>query len=380
MNRRLRTLSRQFRDRWRMVPMFIAIERALLRSLPCPLRPGLVLRGFHSFSQSLYRFDVHPRELYVSDLQRLRSDGIDGEAGVLLNDKMLFERVFGRWLPVPPNLAITRRTGGGGVEIRSLSDVAGTHRPLTVGECLDISPEGVVCKPLQGSQGKSIVFVHRDGAHGCSWNGTAMSLEEAEQRLQRRADVLVVHFVRQAEATAAYNPRTTNTLRVLTMVDPRTGKAFVARAVQRIGVRASEPVDNWSKGGLSARVDARTGRLGPGVTKPSSGPLEWHAQHPETHAPIEGTEVPNWTRIREGLLQTAERFPMLPYIGWDVIPTDTGYSVIEGNFRSDVNLLQVHGGLLADEQVRDFYAHHGLISAKATLAAANAAGRSAVRP
>ena len=78
-------------------------------------------------------------------------------------------------------------------------------------------------------------------------------------------------FVRQATRNELLHPATTNTVRVLTMVDPDDGSAFVARAVQRIGVRASVPVDNWTQGGLSAMVDPASGRLGRGDHKDPGG-------------------------------------------------------------------------------------------------------------
>lgn len=358
---RVRRALRAAMDRFWSLGEFLADEWTSRQALGGRLRPRLVVRGFHSVSHQIYGLDRHAIDLYVSDLQRLRSGRIDEAASVLLCDKLLFERVFSPWLPVPASVALTRCPTALLGSIRSVSETIGLHRPLTLAECLSVCPDGVVCKPVGGAFGRGIVVIRPHGTDECSWNGTPMSLQAANDRLARTEGMLIVAFVQQARATALFNPRTTNTLRVLTMVDPGTGQAFVARAVQRIGVRASEPVDNWSQGGLCALVDTQTGQLGPAVTKPTRGLLEWHVRHPETGTAIEGTVVPNWATICGGLLRAAEMFPMLPYVGWDVIPTDVGYAVIEGNFRSDVNLLQVHGGLLADERVHAFYRHHRIV-------------------
>jgi cell division septal protein FtsQ len=49
-------------------------------------------------------------------------------------------------------------------------------------------------------------------------------------------------------------------------------------------------------------------------------------------------------------------------VGWDVLVDATGESVIlEANRNSDVNLLQVHGGLLAEPRIRQFYQVVGLL-------------------
>jgi hypothetical protein len=54
--------------------------------------------------------------------------------------------------------------------------------------------------------------------------------------------------------------------------------------------------------------------------------------------------------------------PLTPYIGWDVVVTDThgSFRVVEGNSSPDV-INQTHEPLLADERVVRFYEHHGVI-------------------
>jgi hypothetical protein len=86
-----------------------------------------------------------------------------------------------------------------------------------------------------------------------------------------------------------------------------------------------------------------------------------HATHPDTGTPIEGAVVSGWPAVRDGIVALATRLPFLPYVGWDVVVTDEGYQVIEGNRRPDVNLLQVHRPLLADPRVRRFYERHGVL-------------------
>lgn len=66
--------------------------------------------------------------------------------------------------------------------------------------------------------------------------------------------------------------------------------------------------------------------------------------------------------MRAGILALAGRLSFLPYVGWDVVVTERGHAVLEGNHYCDVNLLQVHGPLLRDERVRALYARHGVLS------------------
>lgn len=76
---------------------------------------------------------------------------------------------------------------------------------------------------------------------------------------------------------------------------------------------------------------------------------------------IEGLSVPDF----KGVIETAERLhramPYIDYVGWDFAVTDDGICVIEANNTTDVDLIQVHGPLLADDRVVRFYqANHVL--------------------
>lgn len=191
-------------------------------------------------------------------------------------------------------------------------------------------------------------------------NGEPLAWDQIERRLSALDDHIVTDFVHQASYARRVHPDTTNTVRVLTMHDDRG--PFIAAAVHRFGTPASAPADNWSKGGLSAAIDVETGMLGAGVQRPRAGSVERRDVHPATGAQISGIHVPNWEAVRDGVLRAAGLVPFLPYVGWDLIVTDDGdgFSVVEGNKYTDVNLLQVHGPLMAAARVRAFFAAHGI--------------------
>ncbi len=194
---------------------------------------------------------------------------------------------------------------------------------------------------------------------GFMLNGQSVSWSDIENRLRRLADHVVTDFVTQAAYARDIFAGTTHTIRALTMHGEVTGPVL-SNAVHRIGTRASMPADNWSRGGLSVDLDVASGKLGRAVMKPGADGLQWFDRHPDTGAPITGIEIPGWSRAREGLLALAARVPFLPYVGWDLVITDDGFSVIEGNKYSDVNLLQVHRPIKRDPRARAFYAEHQL--------------------
>jgi hypothetical protein len=54
--------------------------------------------------------------------------------------------------------------------------------------------------------------------------------------------------------------------------------------------------------------------------------------------------------------------PYLPYVGWDVVVTDDGIRILEGNSNSGLDGIQHYGPLLADPRVRRFYESRGAMS------------------
>jgi hypothetical protein len=219
----------------------------------------------------------------------------------------------------------------------------------------------LVLKPVYGFGGDG-VHVCRSAGDGVVVDGERESRAAFVDRIDALDDSLVTAYVDQADHAARLFPDATNTLRVVTLRDPDTGDPFVADAVHRIGTRRSAPVDNWSRGGLSATI-RDDGTLSPGAQwLPDRGVVRWFESHPDTGERIVGTPVPDWEPIREGVLSMARAMPYLPRVGWDVLPTGDGeFVVLEANAHAATRTLQVHGPLLRDDRVRRFYEAHGCL-------------------
>jgi hypothetical protein len=326
-----------------------------IATLPIPpsRRVAFWRRGFLGESGLIYALDQRDARGYLSDWDREMYVGfIDGEACEVTGNKLTFHHVMrslGAW--VPAIFALVHRGRLHWLippEIDGTGDLLGLLRQR--GEA--------VLKPFRGSGGVGVQMLEwRDGI--LRVNGAELVTGDLDGLLTE--GTLVCERIHQAPYAAAVFGGTENTIRLVTMWDFERGAPFVAIAVHRFGNSTSLPVDNWTGGGLSAEVDLDTGRLGPGVTYPSSGHLRWHDRHPETGALIRGVVVPGWADVREAVLRLAARMPLEPYIGWDILVTATGPCVIEANSNTDVNLLQVHRPLLADPRVRAFYRRTGAL-------------------
>jgi len=321
-------------------------QRELPFRTPLSRRLELWRGGYRDVSHTLY--DLQDRaDAYLPDTARLDTFFINGVfARAVLHDKLLFTKLVGAAVNAPTIVALVER-----------GKVFAAGRASTLQEVAAEHPS-LVLKPSAGTRGQGVYRLEAG-----TLNGQGVTPEALDKLVNGLDDYLVTETVAQAAYARAIFPGSTNSVRVMTLIDPDTREPFVARAVHRFGGASTVPTDNWSRGGLCANVDLETGTLGRGVrhAKRTGGQLEWRTHHPDTGAPLEGVVVPRWQELCRGLLGAVKAFPFLTYVGWDVVLTDSGFCVLEGNNNSDLDLLQVHGGMLEDARVRRFYKHHGVI-------------------
>lgn len=307
--------------------------------------------GFYAEHARLYDFDSFGFDDYVSDYHRATKLAKANDYTYLLDNKVLFSLYLQEiHTPTP----VVYGTSDGRAHV-SFSDTLRSSGLLG----LLREKSKLVVKARDGSSGNRFFVLEHDGRRA-TINGA--DTDDVEDCLDE-GRMLVTEFVHQHAYSRRIYPETTNTVRVLTLIDRDSGEPFVAGAVHRFGTARSRPVDNWAKGGLSAEIDPATGVLGPGVVNPAataaqSAPLVWHDQHPETGEPLTGVVVPHWQRVLDEVLRTASLLPGSRYVGWDVVVTEEGPSIIEGNNRSGVNLFQVHRPLLVDARSRSFFRSH----------------------
>jgi hypothetical protein len=345
----LRTLrtALPFRQKFRLD--LLLFEWTKGRAVPLSVldRLRMLRHGFLSSSYYLYGFGERRNYAdYVSEYQKMAYTAhINGARRRLLDDKFAFHealssRGFGDRLP-----ALFGALGG---ERTSVDDLGAAD----VLELLDRG-EKLVLKSATGAGGAG-VYVCDSTDGGYVVNGVDVSASTVRSLVDSLEGYLVTAYCEQAAYAAGIYPHAANTVRVLTM-HPGDG-AFVAAAVHRFGTVASGGVDNWSRGGIAGEVDRETGAIAPATRYPVDGEVRRFESHPDTGARIAGRRVPGWDRIRDGILELADAFPDVPYVGWDLLVTAPGeFVVLEGNNQPDVDLIQVNGPLLADERVVDFY-------------------------
>lgn len=243
----------------------------------------MLRHGFLSPSYYLYGFDEHRNySAYVSEFEKMAYTAqINGPKREILDDKIAFheairDRGFGDRLPT-----LFGAIRGGRDEVEDLS----VRRIL---DLLD-GGEALVLKGARGAAGAGIYICEAVGGDYVV-NGSIVTAAEVRSIVESLEGYLVTEYCEQDEHVAAIYPGSPNTIRVLTMRS--SDDLFIAVAVHRFGVDRSWGLDNWSRGGLSAKIDVETGELGPAAQFPFDGKVRWSDVHPETGTTITGRNIP----------------------------------------------------------------------------------------
>jgi hypothetical protein len=282
-------------------------------------------------------------KLFLTDLQRTRIWVSTASYTSLLSDKVRFAELVSGFASTPKLLAVIQS----GRLFPTSADVPTADADGLVAAAR--IHDGLVLKPRQGAGGHGVFLLVPSDEH-LRLDRELVQPAVLGERIRRLDSYIVTPRVRQAQYAATLFSQTTNVVRVLTMVDPVNGEAFVAMAGQKIGTEASFPVDNPARGGLYSIIDLESGRLAAAVKKDGSR----FEKHPDSGAQIAGVTIPRWRELLDSVKRLAQQLDFIEYIGWDVVVTEGGFSVIEGNRNPDF----LPCPLLADARVRAFYRHY----------------------
>lgn len=328
-----------------------------------------ILGGFMVDQYALYNLkDKKNRKLYLSEYDWYKSRYINDPFDRMLDNKIICTEVLHHYIKVPEIYFLKNK---GKMTLFPTSDgdsLEQQNRWATVQDALDLLDVhgALFVKPLAEGKGNGVQRIEKL----LSGNGEEGHIQEymiddevVDEKalikyLEKRNNYFICQGVSQSDYLNSLYDKTTNTIRLITLRDPKTGKFKVFFAVQRIGTSATIPVDNGSRGGLVANIDLETGALSEAQSLHS---LTRHKIHPDSKNPIEGVVVPNWEAIKEQMVEIASRFPYLNFIAWDLlIDENDEVCVIEANKSSGVNVIQLWGPQKQGE-LGDFYRFHGAI-------------------
>ena len=306
-------------------------------------------RGFISDQLVIYNINKKNEDQYLSEFDWYRSRKINDPYNNMVNNKVICNEMLKQYVKVPNTLVIKtrKRLTSFNNEFKTYDDVIKMIK----------KEKKVFIKPIAAGKGKGVCLIEYKNSTFYV-DDVLKGEEELKKYLVKNDGWFLSETIKQSDYLNSLYDKTTNTIRFITMKDPKTGDFKLFFAVQRIGTKKTIPVDNGSRGGLVSKIDIETGELS--VAK-SLHTLESYTNHPDSNSPIEGVKIPNWPKIKDEMLSLANKFPFLTFIAWDILITDEKeVCIIEANTSSGVNIIQIWGGQRQGE-LGEFYRHHKII-------------------
>jgi hypothetical protein len=210
-----------------------------------------------------------------------------------------------------------------------------------------------VLKPVGGWGSQGVVLVTSFDPSSSTFvtsAGEELSPAGLASRLSTRIGGTVGHLVQelchQDPLLAQIGLGPTNTVRGVTARAGTSGPELQCAVVY--SGRADQKAHSVRDAALSIHIDATSGTLGRGRTLPRFG-TAWLTEHPDGRAEFVGAALPGWDDARRLCIEAAEALPEVPVVCWEVLLTDGGVRLLEGNLRFGLTMLQVHSsGFLHD--------------------------------
>lgn len=308
----------------------ITRSRQFLDLLRIVWHGNLMPRGY--YFQRLFRHDDPSAYLKVIDhreLQLLLRDIHRGVNTTVLDDKVAFhDFCLEHDLPTPPLLA---KYANGRCELSPASD-DGWKVDLFTKPARSYSSRGIACWRYDATRDQ-----HADGKQ-------YLDRPALQSRLaaQSGENCLVVQ-PRMLNSTdlAPISPNALANCRVVTARQPN-GNIIVLLGVLRMGVGEAITSDEPARSFCTA-IDLESGELGVADAKQAEQGSFTH--HPESKSPITGKKLSRWPEMKEMALRAHAKLPQMIFVGWDVIDTETGPMLLEGNVVWGGNLAQMAGNL-----------------------------------
>jgi hypothetical protein len=291
------------------------------------------LRGFTV--ENLVHFELGKNNWkdYISQAERNKLENVNHPFWAdLLGTKVLFEKVFGGIINVPH--IYWWSYGGNCYELSDGSRIS------SILEVINNINQKIILKPSSSAGGGTGVHV-LEKVKGCYYiDSEVVDVENLASKLCGYDNYIAVEFVEQHAYAEMIYPKTTNSIRIVTVKNPDSGTIEVLYTMHRFGSNESFPVDNICNGGVFAVIDLKTGTMTPAKSTRHIGKI--YTVHPDTNAKIAGTVVPYWDDVLACVIDWHKRMPQYDFLAWDVVITPSGKPyVLEINRGSDLDVQMI---------------------------------------
>lgn len=200
----------------------------------------------------------------------------------------------------------------------------------TVADIEDLESKPALADSILSNLSGKLVFKAADGK--CGAQVEIRNCEDFDKKsmvefMETKDYGLVEEFIEQHPDINRLSPSAVNTVRIITELNDKGGVDILGC---RLRISVNAPVDNMAAGNLAAPIEESTGRVcGLGVYSDITKPEQEY--HPVTNVRIVGFQIPFWEEILQLARKAALIHPQNRSIGWDVVVTERGPGLIEGN-------------------------------------------------
>lgn len=177
--------------------------------------------------------------------------------------------------------------------------------------------ENFVVKPTKGSRGNGVELFEK--------SKHAESKEDVFKWILSKGVCLMEERMNAVHEIQEFHPLTVQSIRVATYNNK--GNVTIIGAYMRIGMGGNF-VDSGPGGGMLASINMKTGVVD------SEGIDDYgnrYQVHPESGKVILGFCIPKFEDMKKTAVELAKVIPEQKYVGWDLVLTDKGWSMMEGN-------------------------------------------------
>lgn len=225
-----------------------------------------------------------------------------------------------------------------------------------------LPPCDLFVKPRTGKGGRGAARWHFNETTK-QWEQAGLKLNAAQlldhlARLSMGSALLVQTGLRNHSDLRALSGGALCTVRIVSCKDDQGG-FHATHAAFRVALTQNSVVDNFHAGGIAAKVDMATGKLGPATDLGLRSDSRWHDIHPYNAQPIAGRILPLWREAVMLVERAHAQFADRLVIGWDVAILEHGPCIIEANAGPDLDIIQrTHGEPLGNSPLGQWLAHH----------------------
>jgi hypothetical protein len=184
-------------------------------------------------------------------------------------------------------------------------------------------------KVLENPTGKIVV---KDSLGQCGWDVEILKRADHDDAsllkyMKSKGFDLAEEFIVQHPEISRLSDSGVNTVRIISQLN-KDNEVEILGARMRISVNTWE--DNLASGNIEAPVDLEKGRInGIGVYSDITKPGE--ATHPVSGITLMGYQIPLWEQCLDLVKRAALHRPENRAVGWDVVLTEKGPELLEGN-------------------------------------------------